>query len=280
MGLKCSPETLRNVNILTSHWKEFHEKVLKRINFPPPDGTILEHIQDITKTNVLTKFHEDLTIKNTFRVLTSFYNSHIRKTAPSPGNHVFQPNVTIFKIFQDIIGTNLLTKIHKDKCIIAINLLTMIHDDQTLNVSLEKNSPSPSGHVFQQTRTIFKLVQDIIATNLLTKCHEDGTINMAFSVLTRFYYSHIRKNAPPPCGNVFQATRTILEIIQEIIGTNLLTKFHDDGTINVASRAYNEKCPAIWRPCFSSNRNHSFELIKFHLDWTINVASRVLKGKC
>ncbi|KAH3834225.1 hypothetical protein DPMN_107545 [Dreissena polymorpha] len=53
---------------------------------------------------------------------------------------------------------------------------------------------------------------------------------------------------------------------------NLLTKFHEDRTINVASR---KKCPAPWQPCFSSK--HIIEtnlLTKFHEDWTINVASR------
>ncbi|KAH3704005.1 hypothetical protein DPMN_079060 [Dreissena polymorpha] len=45
--------------------------------------------------------------------------------------------------------------------------------------------PAPGSHVFQTTRTIFKLVQYIIGTNLLTKFHEDRTINVAFRVLTR-----------------------------------------------------------------------------------------------
>ncbi|KAH3811198.1 hypothetical protein DPMN_139604 [Dreissena polymorpha] len=42
-------------------------------------------------------------------------------------------------------------------------------------------------------------------------------------VLTCFYHSHIRKNAPPP-GHVFEPTGTIFEL------------FHEDGAINVASR--------------------------------------------
>ena len=41
------------------------------------------------------------------------------------------------------------------------------------------------GNVFQQTGTIFELVQDIIGTNLLKKFHEDPTINVASTVLTR-----------------------------------------------------------------------------------------------
>ncbi|KAH3712299.1 hypothetical protein DPMN_071993 [Dreissena polymorpha] len=66
---------------------------------------------------------------------------------------------------------------------------------------------------------------------------------------------------------------------------NLLTKFHEDRTVNVASR---KKCPAPWKPFFQANII-IFELIqdiietnlltKFHEDWTINMASRVLTRK-
>ncbi|KAH3815532.1 hypothetical protein DPMN_144060 [Dreissena polymorpha] len=38
-----------------------------------------------------------------------------------------------------------------------------------------------------------------------------------------------RKNAPPPGTHVFEPTGTIVEYAQDIILTNLLTKFHDDG---------------------------------------------------
>ncbi|KAH3717597.1 hypothetical protein DPMN_060390 [Dreissena polymorpha] len=99
-----------------------------------------------------------------------------------------------------------------------------------------KNAPPPCGHVFQPTGIIFKLVQDIIGINLLTKFHEDWAIHVVSRVLTRFYYSHIRKNAPPLGSHVFQANVIIFELIQYIIKTNLLTKFHEDWTINVASR--------------------------------------------
>ncbi|KAH3789185.1 hypothetical protein DPMN_167358 [Dreissena polymorpha] len=43
---------------------------------------------------------------------------------------------------------------------------------------------------FQETGTIFELIQESIRTNVLT-------------MLTRFYYSHIRKK-PAPGGHVFQ----------------------------------------------------------------------------
>ncbi|KAH3889835.1 hypothetical protein DPMN_013900 [Dreissena polymorpha] len=97
--------------------------------------------------------------------------------------------------------------------------------------------PRPlGGNVFQPTNIIFELVQDIIGMNLLTEFHEDQTTNVASRVLTRFYYRHIRKNAPLLGSDVFQAKVTIFKLIQDNIGTNLLTKFHEDRKINVASR--------------------------------------------
>ncbi|KAH3888859.1 hypothetical protein DPMN_012901 [Dreissena polymorpha] len=48
-----------------------------------------------------------------------------------------------------------------------------------------------------------------------------------------------RKNSPPPGGHVFQPTSIIFELVQDIIGIHLLTKFHEDWTINVASKVKN-----------------------------------------
>ncbi|KAH3825677.1 hypothetical protein DPMN_127558 [Dreissena polymorpha] len=113
--------------------------------------------------------------------------------------------------------------------IIGANLLTNFHEARKINVaSRVKNAPPPVSHVFQPTGIIFELVQDIIRMNLLTMFHEDRTVNVASRVLTRFYYSHIRKNAPPLGSYVFQANIIIFELIQDIIETNLLTKFHED----------------------------------------------------
>ncbi|KAH3872441.1 hypothetical protein DPMN_035657 [Dreissena polymorpha] len=121
--------------------------------------------------------------------------------------------------------------------------------------------------------------------NLLTKFHEDQTVNVASRVLTRFYYSHIRKNAPPLGSHFFQANIFLCELIQDIIETNLLTKFHEDWTINVASR---EKCPAPGGHVFKATKT-IFKLIQdiigtnllttFHDDQKINVTSRVLTRK-
>ncbi|KAH3829623.1 hypothetical protein DPMN_102850 [Dreissena polymorpha] len=169
------------------------------------------------------------------------------------------------------------------------------HENRTVNVASREKFPPLFSHVFQANVTIFKLIQDIIGTNLLTKFREDRKINVASRVLTRFYYSHIWKNAPPSGGHVFQPTSIIFELVQDIIGVNLPTKFYEDWTINVASRVKNapplgshvfqakiclgknlltkfhedrkinvasrEKCPAPWGPCFSTNRNH-FKLVQ------------------
>ncbi|KAH3694142.1 hypothetical protein DPMN_081581 [Dreissena polymorpha] len=113
---------------------------------------------------------------------------------------------------------------------------------------------------------------------------------------------------PPPGGHVFQPTRTMFELVQYIMGINLLTTFHDDRTINVNSRV--KHAPAPGGQFFSTHRNHSqisvnkknaptkgghvfqptvtdFELVqdftnlltKFHEDRTINISSNVLTTK-
>ncbi|KAH3823101.1 hypothetical protein DPMN_124899 [Dreissena polymorpha] len=121
-----------------------------------PTGTIFELVQDIIRTNVLTKFHEDWTINLTSTV----------KTAPPPGGHVFLPTGTIFKLVKNFIGTHVPTK---------------FHDDWTKNVTSRpyyENCHAPWHPGFSTTRSIFELVQDINGTHVLTKFHEDWTINI------------------------------------------------------------------------------------------------------
>ncbi|KAH3818638.1 hypothetical protein DPMN_120360 [Dreissena polymorpha] len=45
----------------------------------------------------------------------------------------------------------------------------------------------------------------------------------------------LMKNAPLP-GHVFKPTGTIFKLVRDIIGAHCFTNFHEDGTINVASR--------------------------------------------
>ncbi|KAH3696146.1 hypothetical protein DPMN_083609 [Dreissena polymorpha] len=244
-----------------------------------------------------------------------FPSENLVKNAPPLGSQLFQANIIIFEFIEDIIETNLLTKFHEDwtinvasRVLTRKNALPLFHEDQIINVAsrvlTRKNSPPPGGHVFQPTGIICEIVQDIIEKNLLTKFHEDWTINVDSRVLTRFYYSHIRKNAPPHGSHVFQAKVTIFELIQDNIGTNLLTKFHEDRKINVASRVLTRKnAPPPGGHVFQPtsiifklvqdiiginllNKFHEDQTInvasrtnlltKFHEDWTINVASREL----
>ncbi|KAH3749078.1 hypothetical protein DPMN_183568 [Dreissena polymorpha] len=83
----------------------------------------------------------------------------------------------------------------------------------------------------------------------------------------------------------FQPTKSIFKLIQGIIGTNLLTKFHEDRTINVVSRVLTGKYTPnlLIAIIFKAT---IFELVqdiigtnhqtKIHDVWKINVASRLL----
>ncbi|KAH3701094.1 hypothetical protein DPMN_076078 [Dreissena polymorpha] len=82
------------------------------------------------------------------------------------------------------------------------------------------------------------------------------------------------KNAPPPGSHVFQPTSIIFELVQNIIGVNLLIKFYEDRTINVTSRVKNAL--PLGSHVFQANTHL---LTKFHEDWTINVASTVFTRK-
>ncbi|KAH3772898.1 hypothetical protein DPMN_174245 [Dreissena polymorpha] len=141
------------------------------------------------------------------------------------------------------------------------------HDDWAKNVTSRV-------HVIQLTRTIFKLNSHIKETNVLTKFHENWAKNVTSrkmpahwlpyinktNVLTNFHDDWAKnvtsiKTAPPTGGHVFQQSGITFELNQHIIkkniltknrrdfiGKKLLTKFHEDRTINVASRVFTNKC--------------------------------------
>ncbi|KAH3863908.1 hypothetical protein DPMN_026914 [Dreissena polymorpha] len=245
-------KNITGTNLLTKFHEDWTINVASIVKNDPPLVAI--------GMNLLTRFHEDRTINVVYRV----------KNAPPLGSHVFQPNVTIFELFQEINKTN---------------LLTIFHEDWTINVAsrvlTRKNAPRPGGHAFKEIKTIFELIQDIIGTNLLTKFHEDRIINVASRVFTMFYYSHTWKNTPPPGGHVFQQTGIILELFQDIIRINLLTKFHEDRTINAACRVHISHVFQAKVTIFESIQDiiEKNVLTKFHEDRKINVASRVLTRK-
>ncbi|KAH3876384.1 hypothetical protein DPMN_000224 [Dreissena polymorpha] len=247
------PKYINNTNVLTNFHDDWAKIVTSRV-------LTCSH-----ETNVLTKFHE-----NWAKNVTS------RKNAPPTGSHVFSPIWTIFELVRDINKTNVLTNVNDDWAKIVTsrpnkencppgshetNVLTKFHEHLAKNVTsrvftcfhyihIEKNAPPTGGHVFSPIWTIFELVQDINKTNVLTNFHDDWAKIVTSRVLTR-------KTAPPTGGHVFQRTGTTFELNQhviktniltnfeldrDLIGTKLLTKFHEDRTINVASRVFTNKC--------------------------------------
>ncbi|KAH3796933.1 hypothetical protein DPMN_150509 [Dreissena polymorpha] len=103
---------------------------------------------------------------------------------------------------------------------------------------LEKTAPPTGGHVFQRTGTTFELSQHNIKANILTKFHENWAKNVTSHVFT------YKRKMPPPLAAMFihRSGHEIFELDRDIIETNLLTKFHEDRTINVASRVFTNKC--------------------------------------
>ncbi|KAH3824449.1 hypothetical protein DPMN_126285 [Dreissena polymorpha] len=142
------------------------------------------------------------------------------------------------------MGTHPLTKFHEDwtiNVIVASRVLTHIIKKNLLTKFHEDPAKKLAWKSIKLGLNISKKAQNIIGTNLLTKFHEDWTINVAYRVLTRKNAPPLvaMKNAPPRGGHVFQPTGIIFELVQDIIGMNLLTKFHEDWTINVVSRVKN-----------------------------------------
>ncbi|KAH3863234.1 hypothetical protein DPMN_026214 [Dreissena polymorpha] len=115
-------------NILTNFHENWAKNVTSRVftcfhyihiekNALPTSGhvfsliwTIFEVVRDISKTNVLTNFHDDWAKIVTSRVFT-------RKTAPPTGGHVFQRTRTTFDLKQHTcIKANILTQVLTNKC--------------------------------------------------------------------------------------------------------------------------------------------------------------------
>ncbi|KAH3877407.1 hypothetical protein DPMN_001273 [Dreissena polymorpha] len=92
-----------------------------------------------------------------------------------------------------------------------------------------------------------------------------------------------KTKCPTPWGPCFSTNRNRFELSKDIIRANLLTMFHEDLTINVASRLYiailgKMLCPlaAIFYKQFIQDFIQGNLLTKFHEDRAITVASRVL----
>ncbi|KAH3736597.1 hypothetical protein DPMN_043168 [Dreissena polymorpha] len=265
-------QDINKTNVLTNFHDDWATIVTSRVftmKTAPPHGshvieltgTIFEVNSHIKETNVLTKFRENWAKNVTSRVFICFHYIHIEKNAPPTDGHVFSPIWTFFELVLDINKTNVLTNVHDDWAKIVTSRVFI-------------------SHVIELTRTIFELYSHIKETNVPTKFHENWAKNVTSRVFTCFHYIHIEKNAPPTGGHVFSAIWTIFELVRDInkpmktapptgghvfqrTGTTfelnqhligheiveldrdfigLLTKFHEDRTINVASRVFTNKC--------------------------------------
>ncbi|KAH3776893.1 hypothetical protein DPMN_178327 [Dreissena polymorpha] len=122
--------------------------------------------------------------------------------------------------------TKVLTKFHENWAKnVTSRVLTCFH-----YIHIEKNAPPTGSHVFSWIWTIFELVLEINKTNVLTNFHDDWAKIVTSRVFTR-------KTALPTGGhNNMKIGHEIFELDRDFIGTKLLTKFHEDRTINVAPR--------------------------------------------
>ncbi|KAH3704935.1 hypothetical protein DPMN_079997 [Dreissena polymorpha] len=211
--------------------------------------TIFELVIDIIRTNVLTKFYEGWTINA---------NSIVKYATP-PGGH-FHENRTIDVVFR--VKNAPPPKPISNSCTMSLGrnyLLTKFHEDLIINVAsrllTRQNDPTPGNHFFNQ------------------HFFDSLEINVASRVLTRYFYSSeittklYNEKSPGQLRPCFSSNRNYFELVQDIIRTNVLTKFHKDWTINAQTLSIFELIQDIVK---------TNVLTKFHEDWTINVTFRVL----
>ncbi|KAH3876368.1 hypothetical protein DPMN_000208 [Dreissena polymorpha] len=245
-------QDINKTNVLTNFHDDWANIVTSGVLTSPViqlTGTIFELHSHIKETNVLTKFHENWAKNVTSRVFTCFHYIHIEKNAPQTHwrPYINKTNMFTRKTAPPTGGhANILTKFHEDwNKNVTSRVLTCFY-----NIHIDKNAPPTGGHVFSPIWTIFKIVRDINKTNVLTNFHDDWAKILTSRVFTR-------KTAPPTGGHVFQRTGTTFELNQhdnktniltnfeldrDFIGTKLLTKFHEDRTIKMASRVFTNKC--------------------------------------
>ncbi|KAH3735366.1 hypothetical protein DPMN_041885 [Dreissena polymorpha] len=180
-----------------------------------------------------------------------------------PGVHITEigssPNIGKLSRIQWVLM--LLKKIHN-------HIRIFHHGDWTINATERKNTPL-GGHVFHDIiGALYRVLKRFFESRTIaptdnrsyakfdkadSRCYDVLTGQTRLSALSKHRRSDCpplqnivgerpsalsnlardcpdtRKNAPPPGAHVFEPTGTIFELAQDIILTNLLTKFHDDG---------------------------------------------------
>ncbi|KAH3865048.1 hypothetical protein DPMN_028086 [Dreissena polymorpha] len=102
------------------------------------------------------------------------------------------------------------------------------HGDWTINATESEKAPPLGGHVFHD---IIGTLYRVLKRSDCPPCQNIVGATERPSALSNLASDcpDTRKNAPPPGAHVFEPTGTIFELAQDIILTNPLTKFHDDG---------------------------------------------------
>ncbi|KAH3890108.1 hypothetical protein DPMN_014179 [Dreissena polymorpha] len=149
-------------------------------------------------------------LKDRAQTISPLRNGNIgsQKNAASHCGLAFQPTKAIFELTQDIITKNNMHLTFK----VFARIIPPPIDHGFYFGHIWENSPSPGGHDFIPNGTIFKLVKDTIRMNRFSK------------------------NPLPPGGHVYQLTETFFKLVHDIFETNLVTKFHEDRTTDMANR--------------------------------------------
>ncbi|KAH3881410.1 hypothetical protein DPMN_005337 [Dreissena polymorpha] len=148
--------------------------------------------------------------------------------------HVIQLTGTICQLNYCIKETIVLTKFHENWAKnVTSRVFTCFH-----YIHIEKNAPPTGSHVFSPIWTIVELVRHINKTNVLINFHDDWAKIVTSRVFTRKTTTggHLHEDW------ALNVTSTVFKLDRDFIGTNLLTKFHEDRKINVASRVSTNKC--------------------------------------
>ncbi|KAH3897827.1 hypothetical protein DPMN_022023 [Dreissena polymorpha] len=144
------------------------------------------------------------------------------------GSHVFQPTGIIFEITINV-ASRVKNAPHLCGHVFQVNISIFKLNHWTKNVTLRRKCPAPWWPCFF-IWTIFKLVRDINKTNVSTKFHDDwAKLNTAPPT-----GGHLHEDL---ASNVTSTVFTSFELSQGINGTSVLTKFHEDRTIT-ASRVF------------------------------------------
>ncbi|KAH3707198.1 hypothetical protein DPMN_066595 [Dreissena polymorpha] len=228
--------------------------------------------EDWTKNVTLERSHKTATtpgghfftpIRTIFQLVRDINQAYVltKNTAPPPGGHVFQWTGTIFELNQHIIMTNTLTKLHEDWAshvsstvftsfelnlgIIETNVLTKFHEDRTINAKVDDRRTTDKSTTCAQATLYQADINAVTGVTCLTPPPNDVGANRPTNQPTNRPTNRQGKNNMSPttidkfpirCGHVFQQTRTIFEISQDIISINGLTKFHEEWTIHVTLR--------------------------------------------